>query len=169
MVCSGMILLIISRMNRVITKPKLDRITGITFIVLSSVSFGIPHVIRAGDFENLAPYVLSGFVLSVLYVVTKTLYVPILLHMINNIISTFGSSYRAGIINIDLAYGLAVFVFLYIIVGLITWGFIHNKRVNAISDEINKEYKALGLKRSAAAKRQINAFFTYVKGQMIVK
>lgn len=169
MVCSGFIILLVNRFNQNIIKKRIDRISAITFIIVSSVSFGIPHVIRAGDFENLAPYVISGFILSVLYVITKTIYVPILLHMIVNIISTFGTSYRAGIIDINISYGIAVFVFIYIILGLWIWGMLHNKGFNAIRDEIDKEYPTSGLKRRTAARKQIQALFRYVKGQMIVK
>lgn len=169
MICSGMVLMIFSQIKSMATKKKIDRITGLIFILISSVSFGIPHVIRAGDFENIATYVISGFVLSVLYVITKTLYVPILLHMLNNTVSTLISSYHDNIIDINMSTGIALLIASYSVGGLLFWFRKHGQRFEDSTSELKDEYQALGLKRSTIAKRQLNALFTYVKGQMIVK
>ena len=169
MVCSGIIILLFNRFFKNAGRQHIDKTTGIIFVVISSVGFGVPHVIRAGDFENLAPYVISGFVLSVLYVATKTIYVPLLLHMIVNIISTFGSSYRAGIIDSNIAYSIAVFILLYVVIGFSVWILRHNKPITDLTEQVEADYRALGLKRSTAAKRQFIGFFRYVKGQMTVK
>lgn len=160
MICSGMILMIFSQIKSMATKNKIDRITGLFFILISSVLFGIPHVIRVGDFENLALYVISGFVLSVLYVITKTLYVPILLHVLNNTVSTT---------DINIAYGIAILIASYSVGGLLLWFRKHGQRFEDTTTELKDEYQVLGLKRSTIAKRQLKAFFTYVKGQMVVK
>ncbi|MCD8875463.1 CPBP family intramembrane metalloprotease [Mammaliicoccus sciuri] len=169
MVCSGIVILVFNRFFKKAVRKHIDKTTGIIFVVISSVGFGVLHVIRAGDFENIAPYAIAGFVLSVLYVITKTIYVPILLHMIVNIISTFGSSYRVGIIDTNIAYSIVVFILLYSVIGFCVWILRHNKSITDFTEQVEADCKVLDLNRSAATKRQFIGFFRYVKGQMTVK
>ncbi|WP_394882189.1 CPBP family intramembrane glutamic endopeptidase [Mammaliicoccus sciuri] len=169
MVCSGIVILVFNRFFKNATKKHIDKTTGITFVVISSIVFGMLHVIRAGDFENLAPYVLSGIIYSVLYLTTKTIYIPLLLHMLGNTISTFGSIYQAGLIGIDVAYEIAILVILYFLIGLIVWGILHNKAFNELSMRMQNEARDLGLNKKTAAKRHILELTRYVKEQMTMK
>ncbi|HDK8090382.1 TPA: CPBP family intramembrane metalloprotease [Staphylococcus aureus] len=169
MVCSGIVILVFNRFFKNAFKKHIDKTIGIIFVVISSIVFGMLHVIRAGDFENLAPYVLSGIIYSVLYLLTKTIYIPLLLHMLGNTISTFGSMYQAGIIGIDIAYDIAILVLLYFLIGLIVWGILHNKAFNDLSMRMQNEAKYLGLNKKTAAKRHILELTRYVKEEMTIK
>ena len=53
-------------------------------LLISSVLFGLIHVISAGDFVYIFPYMFMGLVLGGLEVNTKNIYPSIIVHMINN-------------------------------------------------------------------------------------
>ncbi|MBG9207044.1 CPBP family intramembrane metalloprotease, partial [Staphylococcus sciuri] len=171
MVCSGIVILVFNRFFKHAGREHINKTTGITFVIISSITFGIPHVIRDGDYQNITPYIISGMVFSVLYVITKTIYVPILLHMLGNTMSTLSSLFKMGLIEINIANGIAVFLLLYPLIGLLVWvwNIKNDDELSKTSSAIDEQIKALGLNRSAAIKRQFIGFFRYVKGQMTVK
>lgn len=171
MVCSGIVILVFNRFFKKSVRKHIDKTTGITFVIISSITFGIPHVIRDGDYQNITPYIISGMVFSVLYVITKTIYVPLLLHMIGNTMGTLSSLFKMGLIEINIANGIVVFLLLYFLIGLLVWvWYIKNDdELSKMSSAIDEEIKALGLNRSTATKRQFMAFLMYIKGQMTVK
>lgn len=170
-VCSGIVILVFNRFFKHAERKHIDKTTGITFVIISCITFGLPHVIRDGDYQNITPYILSGIVFSVLYVITKTIYVPILLHMLGNTMSTLSSLFKMGLIEINIANGIAVFLLLYPLIGLLVcvWNIKNDDEFSKTSSAIDEEIKALGLNRSTATKRQFMAFLMYIKGQMSVK
>lgn len=57
-------------------------------ILVSTLAFGLIHVISSFDFIHILPYLLTGLLLSVSYSLSKrNIYVPLLAHMIVNTIS----------------------------------------------------------------------------------
>ncbi|HDK8090571.1 TPA: CPBP family intramembrane metalloprotease [Staphylococcus aureus] len=171
MVCSGIVILVFNRFFKHAGRKHINKTTGFIFVIISSITFGIPHVIRDGDYQNITPYIISGMVFSVLYVITKTIYVPILLHMLGNTMSTLSSLFKMGLIEINIANGIAVFLLLYPLIGLLVWvwNIKNDDELSKTSSTIDEEIKALGLNRSTATKRQFKAFLMYIKGQMTVK
>ena len=68
---------------------------NIMFVILSTVIFGLMHGVNWGrlfaegiietDFRHTIPYLVAGLIYSLLYMVTKTLFAPIIAHMLNNL------------------------------------------------------------------------------------
>lgn len=68
---------------------------NIMFVILSTVIFGLMHGMNWGrlfaegiietDFRHTIPYLVAGLIYSLLYMVTKTLFAPIIAHMLNNL------------------------------------------------------------------------------------
>lgn len=65
-------------------KCKLNRIIT---IILSSVFFGLIHVISGGDFVEVFPYVFMGLAMGISYQMSKTLLVPVIVHVFQNTLS----------------------------------------------------------------------------------
>lgn len=64
-------------------KPKFNqRKLNIIFVIISSLIFGLLHF--PDSFINAIPYVTSGVLLSCLFIITKRIWVGMLLHAINN-------------------------------------------------------------------------------------
>lgn len=71
-------------------------VMNITFVIVSTVIFGLMHGMNWGrlfaeglietDFRNVTPYLVAGLIYSLLYMVTKTLFAPIIAHMLNNLL-----------------------------------------------------------------------------------
>lgn len=75
---------IISVFNKELNTKKSQMIINTTFILVSAILFANSHL--TDSFLTLIPYLYSGFLLGIIYVVTKNLLVPILIHSLNNII-----------------------------------------------------------------------------------
>lgn len=70
-------------------------IMNITFVIVSTVIFGLMHGVDWGrlfeeglietDFRHTVPYLVAGLIYSLLYMVTKTIFAPIIAHMLNNL------------------------------------------------------------------------------------
>ena len=68
---------------------------NIMFVILSTVIFGLMHGVNWGrlfaegiietDFRHTIPYLVAGLIYSLLYMVTKTIFAPIIAHMLNNL------------------------------------------------------------------------------------
>ena len=68
---------------------------NIIFVILSTVIFGLMHGMNWGrlfaegiietDFRHTIPYLVAGLIYSLLYMVTKTIFAPIIAHMLNNL------------------------------------------------------------------------------------
>lgn len=80
-------------------KPNKHDIIGIMiFGFLSSVIFGLVHVIACNDYGHIMTYIVSGAAFTFAFVVTRDIKVPIILHMLNNIPITL-NKYHYGIIS----------------------------------------------------------------------
>ena len=139
------------------------RYTSIIFIATSSLLFGVAHVVRGGDYNHIYPYLLSGFVFSTIYILTKTLYVSIFVHMIGNTIAVM------VYYDNNIAVLILLVVLLYIIGGMIIWLKKHN---DAMSEETNEMEKELGAGVKNNIKVIKNVFIEcmkYVKKEMFSK
>lgn len=139
------------------------RYTSIIFIATSSLLFGVAHVVGGGDYNHIFPYLLSGFVFSTIYILTKTLYASIFVHMIGNTIAVM-VYYDEGI-----AVLINLVVILYIIGGMLVWLKKHN---DAMSEETNEMEKELGAGVKNNIKVIKNVFIEctkYVKKEMFSK
>ena len=56
-------------------------------LVISSVLFGLIHVIGAGDFVQVFPYIFMGLTLGWLEIKTKNIYPSIFVHIFNNAVA----------------------------------------------------------------------------------
>lgn len=65
-------------------KNRSDWIGLITFFVFSSVFFGFVHVAKSYDIQNIGGYVMSGIVLSFIFLLTRNLKLPIIVHALGN-------------------------------------------------------------------------------------
>ncbi|WP_317608875.1 CPBP family intramembrane glutamic endopeptidase [Staphylococcus epidermidis] len=70
-------------------KKRFDWIGLITFFVFSSVFFGFVHVAKSYDIQNIGGYIMSGIVLSFIFLLTRDLKLPIIVHALGNAFSIF--------------------------------------------------------------------------------
>ena len=75
MICDGL------KINRIIT------------ILICGISFGLIHVIGGGDYVQVFPYIFMGLAISIIYNITDSIYVPILVHIMQNSISIISILY----------------------------------------------------------------------------
>lgn len=57
----------------------------IIFFVFSSILFSSLHVVGFEDFENIGGYLVSGIILSLVYVLTRSLTVSVMVHLLGNV------------------------------------------------------------------------------------
>ncbi|PTK45335.1 hypothetical protein BUZ69_10780 [Staphylococcus saprophyticus] len=139
------------------------RYTSIIFIATSSLLFGVAHVVGGGDYNHIFPYLLSGFVFSTIYILTKTLYASIFVHMIGNTIAVM-VYYDEGI-----AVLINLVVILYIIGGMLVWLKKHNDAMSEETKEMEKELGA-GVKTNIKVfKNEFIECMKYVKKEMFSK
>ena len=53
-------------------------------VFISMLVFGLAHVVMGGDYLNVIPYLFMGGIFSWAYYRTKTIWLPIILHIITN-------------------------------------------------------------------------------------
>ncbi|WP_440862448.1 CPBP family glutamic-type intramembrane protease [Staphylococcus shinii] len=117
-----------------------DILGNISFFLFSFLFFGFLHVAKGCDFENIGGYLVSGFILSLVFVLTRDIKIGIAIHMIINIASVLGRYDYKGIIAL-LVIIMLIYIFIYMI-----W--ISNKNNKIISDYASnweyrfKKYKA---------------------------
>ncbi len=63
------------------------RIPPIIVVFMTGTLFGFIHVISAGDFIMVFPYIVTGILFGFLEYATKSMYVPLIAHYINNGVS----------------------------------------------------------------------------------
>lgn len=139
------------------------RYTSIIFIATSSLLFGVAHVVGGGDYNHIFPYLLSGFVFSTIYILTKTLYASIFVHMIGNTIAVM-VYYDEGI-----AVLINLVVILYIIGGMLVWLKKHNDAMSEETKEIEKELGADVKTNIKVFKNEFIECMKYVKKEMFSK
>lgn len=80
------------------TKNRHDILGVISFFLISSVLFGFMHVAKANDIENIGGYLVSGIVLSLVFIFTRDIKTVIAIHMLGNTFSILGRYDYKGIV-----------------------------------------------------------------------
>lgn len=116
----GILLAVISSVIYLIFKDKKYKnvLIAITFVSVSGVLFGFAHVKAQGDYQHIFTYLLSGLFYATVYIVTKNLLYPIILHMFNNIPSLLIFSEKIGVTEdtIMIAYFIVGLMFVIMII-----------------------------------------------------
>lgn len=95
-------------------KYQYDWLSIAIFILISSFIFGMFHVVYSGDWNNISVYIISGFILSLLLILSKDIKACIIYHILTN---TFPILYNndleyiktliiAGLFLVSIAYVL---------------------------------------------------------------
>lgn len=138
--CTSLIHLLLIKTKHIANR-KINIIIYIFFIIISTVTFGVAHVINDGDYQNIAPYMASGFLYALFYLITKTLWSSILVHMINNMLNVLNQGYKLNYIPVDLACLLLFASLFYLIIATFIW----TKSIKVeLNNEIDKRMKKSG-------------------------
>lgn len=113
-------------------KKRFDWIGLITFFVFSSVFFGFVHVAKSYDIQNIGGYVMSGIVLSFIFLLTRDLKLPIIVHALGN---TFGILNRYDMQSVN-----SILVFL-LLMACLYCGVRQIKKVESYGDYIEYRVK----------------------------
>lgn len=54
------------------------------YVTLSTIIFGFLHVVVSGDYQHVFPYLVPGFIYSIVFALTRDIKITILLHTLNN-------------------------------------------------------------------------------------
>lgn len=123
----GLLLILISSIGLLIIEKlpinyqlKMKYVFNIVFVIIATIIFGYIHVMFAGDYDKIYPYLFSGLILSTAYILTKTLYVSTLIHMLSNTMVAL-ATYNGYILNC-----LIILLILYMIY-IVTTGIYINR------------------------------------------
>lgn len=124
-------------------KAKWNIVIYALFILISGTYFGYRHVEEAGDYQFILPFIVSGIVLSIVFVITKNIVYSMSVHAIGNMLGTLNNaqvhhvSNISGYIGDSIAMALWVYIIIYAIVKIIK----HREKINAkINAMANKDY-----------------------------
>ncbi|MDQ7134602.1 CPBP family intramembrane glutamic endopeptidase [Staphylococcus aureus] len=88
-----------------LTEHRNDWIGLTVFFIFSSLFFGFAHVVQGYDIQNAGGYIVSGVVFSFIFLWTRNLKLPVIIHGLNN---TFSILYRYDLqyVNVIIYYSL---------------------------------------------------------------
>ncbi|MDU0936950.1 MAG: CPBP family intramembrane glutamic endopeptidase [Dermabacter sp.] len=104
-VCLWVLYHIFKFFKKTVTVSDVYKISLVIYLIISSVIFSLLH--SHDNWLSFLIYTLSGFVWAIAYVWSKTLVVPIAIHIINNAVSSLGTIYPKYI-NIDASISNAI-------------------------------------------------------------
>lgn len=104
------------------------------FSILSTVVFGLVHVIAYGDYEHIMTYIVSGAAFTFAFVVTRDIKVPIILHMLNNIPITL-NKYNYEFISGTM---FVIFTVLFIIAA---YRFVKKGELNRLAEYMEQQWQ----------------------------
>lgn len=90
----------------------------IAFIFVSTTLFGFGHVIVNSDFQNVSVYLISGFIFSLVYIITKNIMYPIILHAIGNTITLLGINHEEEMKLLFVVFLLILFLIFIVVIGV---------------------------------------------------
>lgn len=93
------------------TKNQNDKLGLISFFIFSSALFGFVHVAKGYDIENIGGYLVSGIILSLVFIFTRDIKLVIAIHMIGNTCSILG---RYGYENIVYLVGFMMILYIFV-------------------------------------------------------
>ncbi|WP_436962374.1 CPBP family intramembrane glutamic endopeptidase [Staphylococcus shinii] len=71
------------------------------FLMVSSVYFGFRHVSVEGDYQYIYPYIASGIVFTIVFIVTKNILYSAAVHAISNLFSTLNNAQHYGVSSVS--------------------------------------------------------------------
>lgn len=86
------------------------------YVTLSTIIFGFLHVLVSGDYQHVFPYLVPGFIYSIVFALTRDIKVTILLHILNNSsvhLYEYGYEQINVVINILLVLTALIGLFIY--------------------------------------------------------
>jgi membrane protease YdiL (CAAX protease family) len=95
-------------------KSKHDFLGISAYFVFASVFFGYVHVAKCTDIEFIGGYLASGIVLTLVFIVTRDIKLPIIIHMIINSTSTL-NRYDYNYISNSIEIIMLVIFYIYLI------------------------------------------------------
>lgn len=142
----------------------LNIVIYILFIVVSSIIFGLAHVYSFEDYNHVAPYIISGVVYSLFYLFTKTLWAPILVHGLNNLLNTLAKGYMIKVLPVDIATISIIIMLIYFGITAYVWVFKNNDEINETVENNMKNIESNHF--SKVVKSMSVSFFKYVNYKM---
>ncbi len=94
------------------TKNPNDKLGLISFFIFSSLLFGFVHVAKGNDIENIWGYLVSGIILSLVFVFTRDIKLVIAIHMIGNTCSILGRQDYENIVYL-IGFMMIIYIFVY--------------------------------------------------------
>lgn len=169
----GLLLLFLSSIGLWIIKNikpfhqvRVKYIFNTVFVIISTMFFGYLHVMGGGDYDKILPYLFSGMVLSVCYILTKSLYVPILIHMVGNIIQVLSEH------NVDLGLYALLACLMYVCFIVILWSQKNQNYITRMVEQLEikqEQYNKANVKRMKSGILKMNHVFGYINTKMFYK
>lgn len=123
-------------------KTRNDKLGVISFFIISSVLFGFMHVAKAHDIENIGGYLVSGIVLSLVFIFTRDIKTVIAIHMLGNTLSILGRYDYMGIV-----YLVGIIMIIYIFIFAIIFQFSKSKVIDDYGDYWKYKFKKYRAKK----------------------
>lgn len=111
----------------------------VLFLIISSVYFGYKHVAIGGDYQYIYPYIVSGLVFSVVFLITKSVLYSLSVHAIGNFLSLLNNAQEHGVSTVsgDIGSNIADIMLLYVVGYIVVKCFVHRNTIKEMYKEIN--------------------------------
>lgn len=111
----------------------------VLFLIISSVYFGYKHVAIGGDYQYIYPYIVSGLVFSVVFLITKSVLYSLSVHAIGNFLSLLNNAQEHGVSTVSGVIGsnIANIMLLYVVGYIVVKCFVHRHTIKEMYKEIN--------------------------------
>lgn len=109
------------------------------FLIISSVYFGFRHVSVEGDYQYIYPYIASGIVLSIVFIITKNILYSAAVHAISNFLTELSNAEYYGVSNIsgNINSCIAITMLLYLAVYITVNAIKHKEKLKKPYQELN--------------------------------
>lgn len=112
------------------------------FLIFSSLFFGFSHVAISYDFQNIGSYVVSGITLSVIYILTRNIYITILVHGLDNFFGVLNRSKYQFLVEIS-----STFLSIILFVAIICWVVKKKNLIEGYGNYIDYKVKKIRAKK----------------------
>lgn len=111
----------------------------VLFLIISSVYFGYKHVAIGGDYQYIYPYIVSGLVFSVVFLITKSVLYSLSVHAIGNFLSLLNNAQEHGVSTVSgvIVSNIANIMLLYVVGYIVVKCFVHRHTIKEMYKEIN--------------------------------
>ncbi|HGO1493128.1 TPA: lysostaphin resistance A-like protein [Staphylococcus aureus] len=130
MVCANFVILI-AIITGLSVKHQVTNIVGVLFFLFtSSYLFGLSHVYDTKDYAHISGYIVSGVVLAGVYLLTKSIIAPIIVHFMNNFFVTMYDAYATyHVLPFNIAYIRELGIWFAILVSVVVWCIVHRQKL----------------------------------------